>query len=279
MDTIHHWIECKSDARWHAFRNGGDDEARLRRTPVTDRTLLGMLTPSSNTTLEPVTTAMLAEVPEASAHFGRFKVTEIALSGNALAQFDVSGILAAAELLSHARCPVIAWSGTAAGWLGFDADRHLCDAIARQTGALACTSVLALNEVFELTGVRRFGLVTPYRADVQAAIVANYARSGFECVAERHLGLQDNFSFSEVTAAQLRGMVADVMRGPVDQRPEAVTLFCTNLRGAPLVAELEEEFDVPIYDSIATVVWKSLRLAGVDTRRITRWGRLFREVV
>lgn len=245
---------------------------------MTDRTLLGMLTPSSNTTLEPVTTAMLAEVPEASAHFGRFKVTEIALSGNALAQFDLSGILTAAELLSHARCPVIGWSGTAAGWLGFEADRHLCDAIERQTGARACTSVLALNEIFEITGVRRFGLVTPYRDDVQAAIVANYARSGFECVAERHLGLQDNFSFSDVTADQLRAMVAEVVRGPAAQRPQAVTIFCTNLRGAPLVADLEEEFGVPIYDSIATVVWKSLRLAGVDTRRITRWGQLFRDV-
>ena len=39
--------------------------------------LLGMLTPSSNTTLEPVTAAMIAGIPEASAHFGRFRVTEI----------------------------------------------------------------------------------------------------------------------------------------------------------------------------------------------------------
>ena len=246
---------------------------------MTDRTLLGMLTPSSNTTLEPVTTAMLAEVPEASAHFGRFKVTEIALSGNALAQFDLSGPLAAAELLSHARCSVIAWSGTAAGWRGFETDHQLCEAIERQTGARACTSVLALNEILELTGVRRLGLVTPYRDDVQAAIVANYARAGIACVAERHLGLQDNFSFSDVSAEQLRAMVAEVMRGPPETRPQAVTILCTNLRGAPLVAALEDEFDVPIYDSIATVVWKSLRLAGIDTRRVTRWGRLFREVL
>jgi maleate isomerase len=34
---------------------------------------------------------------------------------------------------------------------------------------------------------------------------------------------------------------------------------------------------VPVYDSVATVVWKALRLAGVDTRRVTQWGRLFQE--
>lgn len=245
---------------------------------MTDRTLLGMLTPSSNTTLEPVTAAMLAELPEASAHFARFKVTEIALTGNALAQFDLTGILAAAELLSHARCQVIGWSGTAAGWLGFDADRDLCETIERQTGTRACTSVLALNEIFALTGVRRFGLVSPYRSDVQSAIVANYAKAGFECIAERHLGLQDNFSFSEVSAAQLRSMLREAMGGPPADRPEALTIFCTNLRGAPLVDEMEQELGVPIYDSIAAVVWKALQIVGADTRRITRWGRLFREL-
>ena len=63
------------------------------------RILLGMLTPSSNTTLEPVTTAMIAGVPQASAHFARFRVTEIALSHQALGQFDDTEILRAAELL------------------------------------------------------------------------------------------------------------------------------------------------------------------------------------
>lgn len=243
-----------------------------------DRTLLGMLTPSSNTTLEPVTTAMLGELPEASVHFGRFRVTEIALSGPALAQFDNTEILAAARLLSHARCQVIGWNGTSSSWLGFESDRRLCAAIEQETGARACTSVLALNEIFEKTGVRRFGLVTPYLDEVQAAIVGNYAREGYTCVAERHLGLQDNFSFSEVGAGQLHAMVREVMNGPAGERPQAVAIVCTNLRAAPLVPALEREFGVPIYDSIATVVWKSLQLAGVDTRRVTQWGRLFQDL-
>ncbi len=239
------------------------------------RTLLGMLTPSSNTTLEPVTAVMLAGLPEVSAHFGRFRVTEIALSANALAQFDHREILAAAELLSHARCQVIGWNGTSSGWLGFDADRTLCAAIEQATGARACTSVLALNEILKSTGVRRLGLVTPYRADVQEAIVRNYAKEGIEIVAERHLGLQDNHSFADVGPDQIRTMVREVMAGPVAARPEAVAIFCTNLRGAPLVPELEAEFGVPVYDTIATVLWKALRLAGVDTRRVAGWGRLF----
>ena len=177
------------------------------------RVLLGMLTPSSNTVLEPVTTAMLAGLPETSAHFGRFKVTEIALTREALGQFDDSEILGAAELLSHANVGVIGWSGTSASWRGFDTDEALCRRITEATGIPACTSVLALNELFARLGVRRFGLVTPYLDDVQGRIIANYAAAGLECVAERHLGLRDNFSFSEVDADTLRTMVREVAAG------------------------------------------------------------------
>ena len=238
------------------------------------RILLGMLTPSSNTTLEPVTAQMLAGLPEASAHFGRFKVTEIALTGQALSQFDDTEILRAAELLAQAKVDVIGWNGTSSGWLGFDADERLCRRITEATGIPACTSVLALNEIFAGTQVERFALVTPYRDDVQQAIVENYAAAGFGCVAERHLKLQDNFSFSEVGPDEIRRMVREVAAA----RPQAITIFCTNLRGAPLVEALEAELGIPIYDTIATVTWKALRLAGADPKRVQGWGRLFREV-
>jgi maleate isomerase len=235
------------------------------------RILLGMLTPSSNTVLEPVTTAMVAGLPEVSAHFSRFRVTEIALSGAALGQFDDSEILRAAELLAHAKVDVIGWNGTSSGWLGFEADERLCRRITEATGIAACTSVLALNEIFGRTKAQRFGLVTPYLDDVQAAIVKNYAASGWDCVAERHLRKQDNFSFSQVQADEIRTMVREVALA----QPDAITIFCTNLRGAPLVAELEAETGIPIYDTISTVVWKSLVLAGMDPNRVQGWGRLF----
>jgi maleate isomerase len=241
---------------------------------VAERILLGVLTPSSNTRLEPITAAMLAEIPEASAHFGRFRVTEIALSDTALAQFDDTEILRAAALLADAKVHAIGWSGTSAGWLGFESDERLCRRIAEATGIPACTSVLALNEAFRLTGVKRFGLVTPYTDDVQARIVANYARAGYACVAERHLGWRDNWSFSEASPDQLRAMTLEVAKA----KPDAITFLCTGLQSAPLVEVLERETGIPIYDTIATVTWKSLALAGADPKRIRRWGRLFREV-
>lgn len=240
-----------------------------------NRVLLGMLTPSSNTILEPVTTEMLRGLPEVSAHFGRFTVTRIALSEGARAQFDTPGVLQAANLLSHARCQVIGWSGTSSSWLGFDADQRLCDAIESQTGAKGCTSVLALNEILARTGARRLGLVTPYLSDVQSRIIANYASAGVDVVAESHLGIEDNFSFSEVSAEQLIAMCRETARAT----PDAIAVLCTNLHCAELVPQLEAELGIPVYDSVATVVWKALELAGVDPRRLRGWGRLFDELI
>ncbi|MEL6402348.1 MAG: aspartate/glutamate racemase family protein [Cyanobacteria bacterium J06626_4] len=235
------------------------------------RVLLGMLTPSSNTVLEPVTTAILQDLDTVSAHFSRFRVTEISLSEVALGQFDDRPLLTAAELLADAKVDVIAWNGTSAGWLGFERDVQLCDRIQSVTGIPATTSVLALNELFQQQHVTRFGLVTPYTADVQAKIVQNYSQAGFDCVAERHLDLSVNFAFSEVTADSITQQVKAVAQ----TQPQAITTFCTNLRAAPLVADLEAQIGIPVYDTISVVVWKSLLLAGADPLQVKGWGQLF----
>ena len=238
------------------------------------RVLLGMLTPSSNTVLEPVTSAMLAQLPEVSAHFGRLRVTQISLAEDALSQFDTAPFLDAARVLADAQLGAMAWNGTSAGWLGFDTDELLCAAIEADTGIKATTSVLALNEILRTTGRTRFALVTPYLHDVQDRIVANYQSAGFDVVAERHLNDRGNFSFSEVSEADIARLCREVAAA----KPEAIAILCTNMRGAPVAEHLEKELGIPVYDSVATTVWKTLRMTGVDTRRVKGWGSLFQEL-
>lgn len=241
----------------------------MARMPSSIR--LGVLTPSSNTALEPLTSALAAAVPGCSAHFARFRVTEISLSQQALGQFDDSKILAAAELLADAKVDVIGWSGTAAGWMGFDRDRELCRRITERTGIPATTAVLALNELLAQHDVKRLALVTPYTEDVQQRIVANYAAIGIDVVAERHLGICVNHEFALVEPVALW----QLMQETAAAQPQAVTTFCTNLRAAPLAARAEAELGFPLFDTVATTVWGQLRAAGADPTVVQGWGRWF----
>ena len=238
---------------------------------MTSRTLLGMLTPSSNTVLEPVSSAIVAACPDVSIHFSRFQVTKISLEEGVPGQFDLGPMIAAAELLAHAQVDAICWNGTSSGWLGLQADRDLCQKIQDRTGVPATSSVLTLLDAFRKIGATRIGLVTPYLHEVQDKIVENFHSEGFGCVAERHLNDAGNFSFSEVSESTIAEMVRAVAR----EKPHAITIFCTNLRGARVAAMLEKELDIPIYDTVATAVLGALRIAGKDPAEIEEWGSLF----
>lgn len=232
---------------------------------------LGMLTPSSNTVLEPVTAAMLHGHPHITAHFSRFKVTEIALDDRALRQFDTAPILAAAELLAHARCDVIAWNGTSASWLGLERDEELVRHIEQATGIRAVTCVLAYRTLVRRLGLRRIGLVSPYTSDVQAQIIGTWTAAGLPVGPDVHLGLRDNFSFATVTEEQIDDALGRVAQAGCD----GAVILCTNMRGAARAARLEATLGIPILDSVAVTLWSALDVLGLDKRPFTRWGRWF----
>lgn len=235
------------------------------------RTLLGMLTPSSNTILEPVCADIMHGLPGISVHFSRFTVTEISNNERAQGQFSYEPMLEAASLLADARVDTICWNGTSASWLGIDRDVALCEKIEEQTGIRSTSAVLAMMEALRLFGAKRVGLVTPYIDGIQSMINANLEKEGVPVVADEHLGLSENFAFSLVGEAQLADMTRRVARA----RPDAIAILCTNLNGARVAAALEPELGIPVLDSISLAVWGSMRAAAADTSPLAEWGRLF----
>lgn len=248
---------------------------------------LGVLVPSSNTALEPLTTAILWALPNVTVHFSRFPVTEISLSDAALSQFDDGKIIEAATLLQHANVDVIGWSGTSAGWLGLEADRRLCERIEEATEIRATTSVIGLMKALE--GLRmkgqegqgsgdkvRFGLVTPYLDDVQNKVVETFGKAGFEVVAESHLNRSENVKFADITEDELDRQVAEVVARMEQEPVKLVSTFCTNLRAAHRVCHWENQYPgLIVLDTVATVVWDMLRMVGVDMTELRGWGAMF----
>lgn len=239
---------------------------------MTGTARVGMLTPSSNTVLEPATSAMFAELQgDATVHFGRFKVVEISLSQSSQAQFALDPILEAAERLAEAKVGCIAWNGTSAAWLGLEKDQLLCREIETVTGVPATSTMLAFEDYYQRHDVRRVGLVTPYLSEVQDLIIANCAARGIDIVADRRLEDPGNFSFAEHDTTLIRSMIRDVAA----TNPDVISIVCTNFRGAEVAAEMERETGIPVLDSVSITAASTLRKVGVDPARITGWGRVF----
>ena len=232
---------------------------------------LGMITPSLNTVLEPVTYRLLRGLPDVSAHFSRVSVTRISLDDSSGGQFAAQPMIDAARLLMDAKVDSICWNGTSGGWLGVDKDAALCAAISDAVGVPVTSATQAVTSLFREAGVTRFGLVTPYRGDVQQEIIAKYAAAGFECVVEAHLGRDDGFAYAAIED----GTWSELIRQVAGAKPQAITTMCTNISGAPLAAPLERETGIPLIDSISASLWAALKLAGADPARVQGWGKMF----
>jgi maleate isomerase len=241
---------------------------------------LGILVPSSNTALEPLTYQMTSSLsPPISVHFSRLPVTKISLDPSALSQFDPTGpIHSAARLLADAKVDVIGWSGTSGGWMGPESEAALCRSMSEARGVVdanaATTSTLGLFAALRGLGATKIGLVTPYLDDVQERIIKVFQENGFEVVAESHLRITENLKIAEIGEDALTGQVEEVIREGRGQ-VQAVTTFCTNLVAAHLVDGWEKKYGVPVLDSVSTVVWHMLKLKQYDTTAIKGWGKLF----
>lgn len=235
---------------------------------------IGMLTPSSNTTLEPICSNMAAGLEKiVTMHYGRFRVTKISLEQDALSQFDDTPMLAAADLLADADVDVIAWNGTSGGWLGFDVDRELCRKIEAQTGIPATTSMLSQLKAFAEHHVSKIHLITPYTEDINELIIKEYKKSGIEVVNSVCLKQFVNRSFALVPQEKIQEMFAEVCKDKAD----GISVVCTNFPAMWSVPAMEEKYKMTVYDTINTVVWDAMKMAGINPALIQGWGELFQK--
>ena len=233
---------------------------------------IAMITPSANVVVERVTTAVLGDFPETSGHYTRVPVSG-AHDPQARA-YPWETFLAAARLLADAEPDVIVWNGTLGASFGFDVDRELCRRITAETGRPATTATLAMDRQLRAIGARKIAIVTPYDDIYQQNILMTYATAGFACHAEVHAGLRDNIAYSRLSDAA----IADMARRATPADADALIISCTNLPAASLVAGMEHDYGVPVFDSTLCAVYEGLRLAGVDRlARGARWGRMFAE--
>ncbi len=233
---------------------------------------LGMILPSSNTVVEPTCIALCQGLTDISLHFARFKLTAVSVDDPARAYYESGLILEAAMLLADARCDVITWNGSAGGVVGFPHDRQLVEGIEHATGIAATTASLSIIEALRARRARRIAMVTLNPPAMNQTVKLNFAREGFECVVDTHRAdIPDNFAMAAVKPDAIFNM--GVACGAY--QPDAVIIYGTNTRGAPVVARLEQHLGVPVYDSVSASLWGAMQRARMGGVNGDKWGSLF----
>ncbi|TBW40727.1 Asp/Glu/hydantoin racemase [Siculibacillus lacustris] len=244
------------------------DRPGPHRIPLATRAI-GVITPSANLVVERVTAAVLADFPEVSAHYSRTPVRG-SKDGHPDA-YDLDGMLGAARLLGDAALDAIVWNGSKGASIGFAHDHALIATIERETGIRAATSMTAIESELRRLGLTRVAVVTPYRGDYQERLVATLAGEGLTVVAEAHAGVADNLAYMRVSETEIAALIRRVSAA----RPQVILTLCTNFPAAWVVADLERETGLPIWDSTLAGVFAGLEAAGIDPHPARAWGRLF----
>ncbi len=165
----------------------------------------------------------------------------------------------------------IAYVCTAGGIvLGEDAvARALARAQPRaRTVALATCAVDAMRAL----GMRKIVLGTPYLDEVNRLEADFLVDRGFEVLEARGLNLATGREMCLVEPEDIVALALEVDRPQAD----GVFISCSGLRTVEVAEEIERRTGKPVVGSNHALIWRMMRLAGVDDR-LDGLGRLYRE--
>ena len=228
---------------------------------------IGLLVPSSNTTVEPeFYRALPANV---TLHTARLFLTEI--TSEAILRM-VEDLEQQSRLLASADVDVIVMGATAPSFLkGAGYDREVMARIEKAAGKPATTTSTALLRALRFLDAKRIALGSAYTDKVNAIAQGFLEANGLKVVAARGLGMVDNLAVGRLGPESAYDLARDAAHADAD----AVVLACTNWRSMDVIERLERELGKPVVSTTQVSVWDALRLVGYRGE-ISGYGRLLR---
>lgn len=148
----------------------------------------------------------------------------------------------------------------------------VADAVRSVRPDVAVTNPLtAVKQACRALGVRKLGFVTPYVADVSAAMRAALEDDGLAITGFGSFERSEERVVARIAPQSSLQAILDVGQS---QDCDAVFVSCTNLRVASVLAEAERRLAKPVISSNQALAWHMLRLAGVSDDRPGS-GKLF----
>ncbi|BAA81536.2 maleate cis-trans isomerase [Aeropyrum pernix K1] len=219
------------------------------------RARIGLIVPSSNTTMEP---EMWMMAPEGvSIHTGRVPLEKVSVE-ELLKMEEYSAI--EAEKLATAGVDLIVYGCTTGSLIGGPGyDLKIADKLSSASGVQVVTTATAVVEALKALGASRIAVATPYIEEVNKREEEFLRHHGFDIVDFKSLGLLGNLDIGRVPPWR----VYRLARSLSIEGADAIFISCTNLRTVEVIGLLERDTGLPVVSSNTASMWMALKTLGI----------------
>ncbi|MBT3370373.1 MAG: arylmalonate decarboxylase [Rhodospirillaceae bacterium] len=236
------------------------------------RAKIGVVTPSTNTIVEPEFHAMAPL--GVTNHTARFLIPNMALNSNEDFEQLVVEIKATLDDAIDGLTPaavdhVIIGISAESFWDGADGADKLQKRLEAKAGCTMTLGSAAARSALQAVGAKRLGVVTPYWPVADDRVRHYFGECGFEVVALKGLKANSPVNIAEQSEETLRQAMVEVNTREVD----TIIQVGTNLGMAQLAGEAERWLGKPVIAINTALYWHALRQMGINDK-IPGWGRL-----
>ena len=239
------------------------------------RRLLGVVAPSTNTTVQPDMERMRPE--GVTNHFSRIFVEDpVALSNE---DFIAGTTAIAANTMDAVRSVMtcrpdylVLGMSAITFYGGVEGSRKFKAEVESVAGVGASTGAESIAAALHAYGVKSVSFVSPYYPVANAEVRRFLEESGFSVVRDVPLQCKRWTDIAKVTPQHLRGVINHLNGPDVD----AIVQVGTNLSMVSLAAEYEAKLDKPVIAINTATYWHALRACGIEDR-VEGLGRLLSE--
>lgn len=234
-------------------------------------TRIGLIVPSSNTTMETEIPEMLRRRTELDPaerytfHASRMRMKQV--TAEELAAMNAQSDRCVAELVD-ADVDALAYACLVAimaqGETAYLSEQERIEKAVAGNGSTAgvVTSAGALISGLEAIGARRVGLIAPYMPALTETVVGCVVGAGIDVVSHVSLEVPDNLEVGRLDPEGLRAVAADLDLTGCDA---LVLSACVQMPSLPVLAEIEQAVGLPTVSAASATVFELLRALGRPT--------------
>lgn len=223
------------------------------------RLRIGLIVPSSNTTMEP---EFYQHLPRGvSLHTARITIINAVPEELAKMPEELDGCV---KLLKTANVDVVVFGCTSGSFLmGKGYDRELEARIEKVGGVPAVTTSHAVLEALKAKGVQKLAIATPYIEEINEREVKFFSDYGFTVEIIRGLNLADNLQIGNCEPSKAYQLGLEVVK----EKPDVDGLFisCTNFRTFEIIEPLSRDIEKPVITSNQASLWMGLKTGGISS--------------